>query len=269
MATVSEVPAQFMSGIPTKGSASDHLELLHSEGLRLLQEIHGMQVLLSRMRSRKTPFLPPPPVIAPTEHGLQVMQESEAALRERNVHLARDLRGLKVLVERLRESLHGQSARSESQSSASVVVQGHTVSMPPDGSCLFHSLAHTLDGTGAHLRADIARFIASSPEAVLGGCPLKDWIEWESNQTCADYAAAMRRGGEWGGAIEMLVCSSLKRVGVHVYVECNSGFRRICEFNEVSCAPARTVAVLYRPGHYDAFLPSTVNVCDDIAQSVL
>ena len=140
------------------------------------------------------------------------------------------------------------------------------VRQPGDGSCLFHSLCHGLQGSGrrsgggfsAHsLRREIAEFIRANPNLEIAGDPLKDWVQWDSGKSVAQYARSMASGG-WGGGIEMAAFSRLKRVNVHVYERLSrgSGFKRISCFDS-SKAKGKTVHVLYCGGiHYDALVPT-------------
>ena len=138
--------------------------------------------------------------------------------------------------------------------------------VPGDGSCLFHSLCHGLQGSNrcnssrlsAHsLRREIAQFIRANPDLEIAGDPLKDWVQWDSGKSVAQYARSMASGG-WGGGIEMAAFSRLKRVNVHVYerVPRGSAFKRISCFDS-SHAKGKTVHVLYCGGiHYDALVPT-------------
>lgn len=71
------------------------------------------------------------------------------------------------------------------------------------------------------------------------------------------YCARMRRAGEWGGAIELLVFSRLARVSVLVYErDAADEFRLISAFENAERKGAtqpRLVRVLYSGRcHYDA-----------------
>mmetsp|Transcript_15709 Transcript_15709/g.15847 ORF Transcript_15709/g.15847 Transcript_15709/m.15847 type:complete len:332 (-) Transcript_15709:267-1262(-) len=131
------------------------------------------------------------------------------------------------------------------------------VKQPGDGSCLFHSLSYGLrDGSAAHvLRNEICNFIERNPDAQISETPLKDWVRWDSGVSVGDYARRMARGA-WGGGIEMASVSKLKRVNVHVYERCSSGFKRISAFDHPDSPETRkTIRVLYCGGvHYDALV---------------
>jgi hypothetical protein len=93
------------------------------------------------------------------------------------------------------------------------------IRQPGDGSCLFHSLSYGLrDGSTAYsLRSEICAFIAKHPTFKICDTPLSDWVKWDSNTSCADYARRMSNASVWGGGIEMACLSQLKNVNVHVY----------------------------------------------------
>lgn len=140
-----------------------------------------------------------------------------------------------------------------------VLRAGHCVQQPPDGSCLFHSLCHGLNGltgsrlSAAELRAQLADFIASIPELDIAGDTIEEWVQWDSNSDPSSYARRMARGG-WGGGLEMAACSLLKKVNVHVYERRPVGFKRISCFDS-PVSGCKAVHVLYQGGvHYDALV---------------
>jgi len=129
---------------------------------------------------------------------------------------------------------------------------GRVVPQPGDGSCLFHSLAFGIGGraTARELRRDICNFVERNAELSIADTPLKDWIKWDGGGTVTSYARRMAIGG-WGGGIEMAAFSQMRRVNVHVFERCSTGFKRISAFNVTGAA--KTIRVLYRGGvHYDA-----------------
>ena len=42
-------------------------------------------------------------------------------------------------------------------------------------------------------------------ELDIADTPLREWVMWDSQTSVRDYAARMRTGSQWGGAIEMAV----------------------------------------------------------------
>eukprot|EP01046_Picozoa_sp_COSAG06_P036344 COSAG06_NODE_3997_length_4676_cov_66.958488_2_plen_518_part_00 len=90
-----------------------------------------------------------------------------------------------------------------------VLSKAKEVRMPPDGSCLFHSLCYGLGLSSApSLRKEIANFIAKNPDLEIAGDPLKDWIAWDGGGTVSSYTRKMANPhGPWGGGIEMAACS--------------------------------------------------------------
>ena len=147
---------------------------------------------------------------------------------------------------------------------------GRVVRQPGDGSCLFHSLAYGLGGSGARaLRREIAAWVGKNPTLRIADTPLSDWVKWDSRSSVSAYARRMASGG-WGGGIEMAAFSRLKRVNVHVYERKRGGglFSRRGRgssggaggFKRISCfdypGARKTVHVLYCGGvHYDALVP--------------
>lgn len=151
------------------------------------------------------------------------------------------------------------------------VRNAQVVTMPGDGSCLFHSLAYGLGNRiqAGKLRREVANFIANNPMLEIAETPLKDWIQWDSRRTVQQYAQRMAIGG-WGGGIECAACSRLMQVNVHIYErEKGSGyfnsrggggggaFKRISCFDLPGKAgmDAPTINVLYCGGvHYNALV---------------
>jgi hypothetical protein len=159
------------------------------------------------------------------------------------------------------------SGSAEAASAPLKSLKGATVvRQPGDGSCLFHSLSYGLGNMDpARLRADIATFVASHPDVPISGTPIRDWVLWDSGLDVAAYAARMKTGNHWGGAIELAVCARVKDVCIDVYESGDDRvFRCISSFcNGGAAAPlpaastrrpeSRTVNVLYTGRvHYDA-----------------
>ena len=138
-----------------------------------------------------------------------------------------------------------------------VLQQGRQVKMPPDGSCLFHSLCYGLGkGNAAALRKQIAGWIAANPKKEISGDQLKEWIEWDGGGSVASYTSKMgRSNGPWGGGIEMAACSVIYSVNIHVYERAQrGGYKRISCFDVPGAS--KTIHVLYTGSmHYDALVP--------------
>jgi len=119
-------------------------------------------------------------------------------------------------------------------------------------------------GTGAtSLRKEVADFVEANPGMLVAGTPLKDWVLWDSGLTPEEYAAKMRYGSHWGGAIEIAVTAAVKQMHVHVYEGSSSRFSRISAFagNTIAAgtpvpggvAVAGTINLVYSGRvHYDA-----------------
>jgi len=133
-----------------------------------------------------------------------------------------------------------------------ILRSARVVPQPGDGSCLFHSLAFGMGGraTARELRRDICGFVERNGDLSIADTPLKDWIKWDGGGSVSSYARRMAIGG-WGGGIEMAAFSQMKRVNVHVFERCSTGYKRISAFNVPGAS--KTIRVLYRGGvHYDA-----------------
>mmetsp|Transcript_115436 Transcript_115436/g.203857 ORF Transcript_115436/g.203857 Transcript_115436/m.203857 type:complete len:444 (-) Transcript_115436:120-1451(-) len=136
------------------------------------------------------------------------------------------------------------------------------VPQPGDGSCLFHSLCFGLKQVQKNfrwdaitLRRELARFVQEHPQLEIAGDTLEEWVRWDANKSCDQYASKMAHTG-WGGGVEMAACSHLKRVNVHVYEQRGHGqFKRISCFNFPRIKDAPTLHVLYQGRmHFDALL---------------
>ncbi len=56
-----------------------------------------------------------------------------------------------------------------------------------------------------------------------------------------------------GGAIEIIACSILKNVSIHVYEKIGSNYKRISSFNQKK--PSKLINILYTGGvHYDSLI---------------
>merc|ERR1711939_44569 len=142
--------------------------------------------------------------------------------------------------------------------------------------CLYHSMAFGLrraalidaDGfTGHDLRGELADWCEARADDEVSGNTIREYIWWDHGLTVESYCEKMRTGGAlvWGGAIEIVACTRMYDVNVHVYVPANDDrshasdkpvaemFRRIATFGIDGSRP--TVAVTYMLRcHYDALL---------------
>ena len=127
------------------------------------------------------------------------------------------------------------------------------IKQPGDGSCLFHSISFGLGNlSSSELRIDIANWIKNNPDIIISDSPLRDWIYWDSNNTVDNYAKKISVSG-WGGAIEIIACSILKNVSIHVYEKIGSNYKRISSFNQKK--PSKLINILYTGGvHYDSLI---------------
>ena len=128
---------------------------------------------------------------------------------------------------------------------------------PGDGDCLFHSLAHFLPGeTPATLRGRVARCICDTPDEIVAGSPLRDWVEWDSGLDPSAYASRVVGAHHWGGAIEMAVLAHLLNMAIHVYERETAGgqgtFRQIARFGGESDLACVAHVVYEGRSHYDA-----------------
>merc|ERR1712100_851410 len=74
-----------------------------------------------------------------------------------------------------------------SQSAARVIPQ------PPDGNCLFHSLAYALGSTALNLRGEICAFMEKRPDLTIAGTSLADWIQMLAGVPVPQYVKKMSK----------------------------------------------------------------------------
>ena len=157
------------------------------------------------------------------------------------------------------------------------------VTMPGDGSCLFHSLVYCINsmkGTSfdaKRLRKKIASHIAANPNLFIADDKMKQWVKWDSGKTVQEYASEMAVSG-WGGGVEIVACTHLFNVNIHVYESQTTssplsadvvrnghdGYLRISCFNAPTATYTtdakanKTLHLLYQGRkHYDALLVSS------------
>jgi hypothetical protein len=129
------------------------------------------------------------------------------------------------------------------------------IRQPGDGSCLYHSLAHSLRPIhrveAQSLRKQIASFMEKTPNVEIADTPLSDWVKYDSGASAGEYAKMMSYGSRWGGAIEMAACTRLFNVNVHVYSRTSRGYTRISTFANKDAR--HTVSVNYEGNcHYNS-----------------
>jgi len=135
-----------------------------------------------------------------------------------------------------------------------ILQRAKVVTMPGDGSCLFHSLAYGLGSKATPLRRDIVRFLAMNPTLEIAESPLEDWVQWDSNSSLKAYVRRMALSSTWGGAIECFACSRLKNVNVRIFEKLRNGsYKQIACFDVAKNFP--TIDVLYCGRcHYNALV---------------
>ena len=121
-----------------------------------------------------------------------------------------------------------RKSKSGTGTGSGVTVPGTVLRQPSDRSSLFHALVAELAGYSsrggrstapADLRQEVGDYVERSAETLVAGTPLKDWVMWDADLSPGEYAACMRQGSHWGGAIEIAVLATLKMTDVHVYNE--------------------------------------------------
>ena len=112
---------------------------------------------------------------------------------------------------------------------------------PSDGHCLYHAMAHGVQGGAAWrlwsvasaraMRVRIAQYMLDHPDADLGGASLRQWVREETGKSIRTYATEMKKRG-WGGAVEVAVAA-------HVHQRCFVIFRRADHGEDSAASEAR------------------------------
>jgi hypothetical protein len=210
---------------------------------------------------------PPPKLEGPCDKCDGSHHESQCPYfknKERETHPDAQERYRKSKSRKEKTVVGGEAAEEEDDDDAPVLLPANRVrviAQPGDGSCLFHSLSSgrstgSAAGSSAgarQLRCELEDYIAAHPMETIGDTPIADWVLWDTQSTVATYAARMRAGNDWGGAIEIAVFARIKRCEVHVYERTGGGFGRISRFLPQSQAAGDSaVSILYGGRcHYD------------------
>ena len=173
----------------------------------------------------------------------------------------------KIKKKKSRGGSNGDHDDDDDDDDEPVIISARQVNVTPqpgDGNCLFHSMSHGLKVTrgggctAASLRMELEDYIAAHPNEEISDTPISDYILWDSQMSVKAYTNKMRVGNDWGGAIEIAVCATIKNVEVHVYEKKGNKFIRISKFaaggaRSGSTSAPPVVSVLYGGRcHYDA-----------------
>lgn len=114
-------------------------------------------------------------------------------------------------------------------------------SSPPDGNCLFHSIANGLVRQGVHyfsitfcnnnnkrivtvlcnysaLREACSFFAGEYPNATVNGSKLNEWIYLSSGETIDQYKRRISQDTVWGGEMEIAILSVFLPIKILVFV---------------------------------------------------
>lgn len=103
------------------------------------------------------------------------------------------------------------------------------VDVPGDGTCMFHAIGKQIDFNGHLLRKLVTDFIRRFPDYKLHDQTIRDWIMWDLELSPEEYSKRLEHG-QWGGALETTILSSLLRIPIFIYEPKSGGLcRRIAE----------------------------------------
>ena len=159
------------------------------------------------------------------------------------------------------ESAPNRQLKDECVCQEQQILTGKEVTMPGDGSCLFHSMAHGLGGgvTGELLRTQIVAFIKSHPDHKMqDGSSLSRWIkfEFEKKMTVQAYCDHMSKPTSWAGAIDIAVLAHLYDVRV-IVGKMQGGMFHTLHWFKPSGTARKDVYLAYNGiNHHNAFEPA-------------
>ena len=153
--------------------------------------------------------------------------------------------------------------------SAPITAKGRLEKMPPDGSCLYHTLARGLyfankrGGSQQTLRSKLATWVNLNGQRSYNGATLETWLqrEFSASLTAEKYADIQRQGSRWGGWPEIVGTMFLFNVNVWVWLPLGGGsYRRMQCFNHPGHARETIHAVLRGSVHYDHLTVTSVRL---------
>lgn len=120
-----------------------------------------------------------------------------------------------------------------------------------DGNCLFRSLELAFGENFKDIRKKVCDFMQNNYNKRIKDTTIRQWIKFESDMGVNDYVEKMRKDGEWGGAIEIMVITKIFNVNVFVVEEKKDGkgYKMISSF--ISNNKNRNIFLLYSGSHYN------------------
>ena len=113
-------------------------------------------------------------------------------------------------------------------------------------SCLFNSLAPSVNLPSQHLRQTIAEYLETDP-VLLDDIKARDVINWTEGEQLVSYTERMKKSWMWGGAIEIKAFCELFSVHVTVHVLYTGN-----QFTIETSKPAiKNVHISYTGSHFE------------------
>jgi len=121
--------------------------------------------------------------------------------------------------------------------------------VPGDGNCLFHSIGCSVNLVQNQIREFVSRYILKHKNKKFNGLSLEEWIKMESEMSVEAYAQYILRDGEWGGNMELYVCSQVFKINLFILKRDIHKYKVISSY--VYENDAKNVFLIYNGAHYN------------------
>jgi hypothetical protein len=121
--------------------------------------------------------------------------------------------------------------------------------MPGDGNCLFHSIGNAVNMIQDEIRKLVSNFLLKNKNKKFNGLTLEEWVRLETDMNVETYSQYILRKGEWGGNIELYICSQVFKINLFILSKKMQGYKVISTY--VYKNKARNVFLIYDGIHYN------------------
>ena len=121
--------------------------------------------------------------------------------------------------------------------------------VPGDGNCLFHSIGCSVNLVQNQIRELVSKYILKHKNKKFNGLSLEEWIKMESEMSVEVYAQYILRNGEWGGNMELYVCSQVFKINLFILKRDINKYKIISSY--VYENDAKNVFLIYNGAHYN------------------
>ena len=121
--------------------------------------------------------------------------------------------------------------------------------VPGDGNCLFHSIGCSVNLVQNQIRDIVSKYILKNYKKKLNGLSLEEWIKMETDMTVEGYSRYILKNGEWGGNMELYVCSQVFKINLFILKKNLNKYKIISSY--VFDNDAKNVFLVYNGVHYN------------------